>query len=268
MPASGSESGSAAGEDADADAPRDSTSLASASITETDADATPSRPSGRGLPRGRGLAAAITTAVAVALVCFLAGWFLAPRSSSPGEGSAEAGFARDMQMHHDQAVQMAMTVRDLTDDPDVRSLAYDIATSQAQQSGQMFAWLNAWNLPQASTQPTMSWMLQPVVTPGADDMSGHGMSADSTDVPTSMPGYASAADLDRLAAATGTDAERIFLQLMIAHHQGGVEMADAVIARTTNPMVLALARSIVFAQTGEIAYMQQLLDARGGPLDA
>ncbi|WP_378144525.1 DUF305 domain-containing protein [Cnuibacter sp. UC19_7] len=222
----------------------------------------------RSTGRGRGLAAALTTAIAVGLVCFLAGWFLAPRSSSPGEGSAEAGFARDMQTHHDQAVQMAMLIRDRTDDEAVRSLAYDIATSQAQQSGQMFAWLNEWNLPQASTQPPMTWMLQPVITPGADDMAGHGMAAGSGTVPTTMPGFASDADIARLTAAQGTDAERIFLQLMIAHHQGGVEMADAVIARTADPVVLALANSIVFAQTGEIQYMQQLLDARGGPLPA
>jgi uncharacterized protein (DUF305 family) len=224
-----------------------------------DALARPSR-------RGRGVAAAVTTAIAVALVCFLAGWFLAPRSSSPGEGSAEAGFARDMQTHHDQAVQMAMLVRDRTDDPAVRSLAYDIATSQAQQSGQMFAWLNAWNLPQASPTPPMTWMLQPVITGDADDMTAHGMSAGDSTVPDTMPGYATDADLARLTAATGTDAERIFLELMIAHHQGGVEMADAVIARSSNPLVVALANSIVFAQTGEIQYMQELLDARGGPL--
>ncbi len=97
-------------------------------------------------------------------------------------------------------------------------------------------------------------------------MAGHGMAAGSGTVPTTMPGFASDADIARLTAAQGTDAERIFLQLMIAHHQGGVEMADAVIARTADPVVLALANSIVFAQTGEIQYMQQLLDARGGPL--
>jgi uncharacterized protein (DUF305 family) len=218
--------------------------------------------------RGRGFAAALTAAIAVGLVCFLAGWFLAPRASTPGEGSAEAGFARDMQTHHDQAVQMAMLVRDRTDDPAVRSLAYDIATSQAQQSGQMFAWLNAWNLPQASSEPPMTWMLQPVITPGADDMSGHGMSSGDSSVPDTMPGYASDADIARLTAATGSDAERLFLQLMIAHHQGGVEMAEAVIARSDDAMVVALANSIVFAQTGEIQYMQQLLDDRGGPLPA
>lgn len=237
---------------------------------EVEDDASSGRPavSARSAGRGRGLAAALTTAIAVGLVCFLAGWFLAPRSSSPAEGSAEVGFARDMQTHHDQAVQMAMLVRDRTDDEAVRSLAYDIATSQAQQSGQMFAWLNAWNLPQASTQPPMTWMLQPVITPGADDMSGHGMAPGADAVPTTMPGYASDADIARLTAAQGADAERIFLQLMIAHHQGGVEMADAVIARTDDPMVLALANSIVFAQTGEIQYMQQLLEERGGPLPA
>ena len=77
-----------------------------------------------------------------------------------------------------------------------------------------------------------------------------------------MPGMASDADIARLSELSGVEAERLFLQLMIAHHRGGVEMAEAAIARTTNPLVLSLANSITFAQTGEIAYMQELLAAR------
>jgi uncharacterized protein (DUF305 family) len=75
---------------------------------------------------------------------------------------------------------------------------------------------------------------------------------------------ASADDLTRLSQLTGVDAERLFLQLMIAHHLGGVEMAEAAIARTSNPLVVALAKAMTFAQTGEIDYMRDLLAERGG----
>jgi uncharacterized protein (DUF305 family) len=163
-----------------------------------------------------------------------------------------------MQTHHNQAVEMALIIRDQSDDPAIRSLAYDIATSQGQQSGQMYAWLNLWGLPQASAQPEMTWMLQPTL----DGSDGHGHDASAMVPGEPMPGMATADDLDRLARLTDVEAETLFLQLMIAHHQGGVEMAEAALARTTNPLVVALSKAIVFAQSGEIEYMQGLLDER------
>jgi uncharacterized protein (DUF305 family) len=234
-------------------------------------------PDARRPSRGRLTLAAIVAAVLVAVVAFSAGWLAAPRTATPTDTGVEAGFARDMQTHHDQAVQMALIIREQSDDPAIRSLAYDIATSQAQQSGQMYAWLNAWGLPQASTQPEMTWMLQPTLD--GSDAHGHGGAASPTAASDAtgdaaagtpapmvpgepMPGMATSADLDRLSSLTGVEAETLFLQLMIAHHQGGVEMAEAALSRTTNPLVTALAKAIVFAQSGEIQYMQELLAAR------
>ncbi|MCS5717917.1 DUF305 domain-containing protein [Herbiconiux sp. CPCC 205763] len=224
-------------------------------------------------PRGRVAIAAVIAAVLVAVVAFAAGWLAAPRADTPSDTSVEAGFARDMQQHHDQAVQMAMIVREQTDDPEIRQLAYDIATTQSQQSGQMYAWLNSWNLPQASSEPSMTWMSQPTLSGAGSDDHGHGGATPTTGALDAsgmkpgdpMPGMATADDLARLSQLTGADAERLFLQLMIAHHLGGVEMAEAAIARTTNPLVVALAKAMTFAQTGEIDYMRDLLAERGGP---
>ena len=83
------------------------------------------------------------------------------RVSRPAEGSAEAGFARDMQAHHAQAVEMSTMVRDGTEDPEVRSLALDILLTQQQQAGQMYGWLEQWDLPQASLAAPMQWMSEP-----------------------------------------------------------------------------------------------------------
>lgn len=198
------------------------------------------------------------------------GWMLAARDADPSSSSVEAGFARDMQMHHDQAVEMALIVRDRTDDPEIRSLAYDIATSQSQQSGQMYAWLNDWGLPQARPGQTMEWMSEPTLDGSAGQ--GHDHGSPSTNEGTLstapsgenvvMPGMASEADLERLRTASGTDAEVLFLTLMLAHHRGGVDMADAVLERSTHPLVTTLARAIVFAQSGEIDYMESLLAQR------
>jgi uncharacterized protein (DUF305 family) len=215
--------------------------------------------------RWRLVTAAVLAGVIVLVAGLAGGWMLAARQADPSTSSAEAGFARDMQQHHDQAVAMALIVRDTSVDPQIRSLAYDIATSQAQQSGQMYAWLNDWGLPQASADPPMSWMSQPLL--GGSSGSGHGHGAPSAEPsatvsPGTMPGLATEADLASLREAAGTEADVLFLTLMLAHHRGGVEMADAILDRSDHPLVTTLARAIVFAQSGEIDYMEDLLTQR------
>lgn len=216
-------------------------------------------------PARRGVAIFVAAMLALVLVAvaFIVGRVTATSDPPPSNTSAEAGFARDMQTHHAQAVEMSMIVRDLTDDPDIRLLAYDIGTSQSQQAGHMYGWLSVWGLPQSSDQPPMSWMSTPV--PGGPAHAVHadgGGSAEAPDPDALMPGMATRAQLDELRGLTGVPAEKLFLQLMIAHHQGGVEMAEAVLARSSNPVVTNLANSIVQAQQSEIGLMQDLLAAR------
>jgi uncharacterized protein (DUF305 family) len=76
-----------------------------------------------------------------------------------------------------------------------------------------------------------------------------------------MPGMATPEQLAALRSATGDDAVRLFLELMIPHHEGGLEMADAVLARTDVPQVVSLATGIRNAQRAEIVVMQDLLAA-------
>ena len=201
--------------------------------------------------------AAVLTALLLVAASLVVGRLSAPGDDSPLDHSAEAGFARDMQVHHNQAVEMSFIVRDLTDDPAVRLLAYDIATSQSQQAGQMYGWLNTWGLSQAATEPSMTWMTLPTLD------GGHEMGDMSEMTPGGpMPGLATAEQIASLKAATGVEAERIFLTLMIAHHKGGVEMADAVLARSDNRVVVDLATSMVQAQTSEIQLMEDMLAER------
>ena len=179
----------------------------------------------------------------------LLGYGLADNTASPSDSSPEAGFARDMQTHHAQAVEMAFLVRDRTDDEELRTVAYDIITSQQQQAGQMFGWLVQWGLPQTGSRPPMAWV-------GGEHAAAHS-TADGT-----MPGMATKAQLDELRRTTGVEAERIFLRLMIAHHQGGVAMADAAVADARTPEVRTLAGAIAAAQTSEIALLQRMLADR------
>lgn len=78
----------------------------------------------------------------------------------PGEDSPEAGFARDMAIHHAQAVRIAETVHDRTEDLALRVLATDVVLTQQAEIGQMRGWLEAWGLSSGGTEP-LAWMGHP-----------------------------------------------------------------------------------------------------------
>ncbi|ANP71311.1 DUF305 domain-containing protein [Cryobacterium arcticum] len=202
------------------------------------------------------IAAAIAVAM-VALVGYSVGRLSAGDSPAPTATSAEAGFARDMQVHHLQGAELAMIIRDRTTDEEVRRLAYDIALTQSQQAGQLYGWLTEWNLTQAGPEPSMTWMTRP----GRSD-EGHGHTGGAHTPGQRMPGLATDEQIAALTASTGADAERMFLTLMIAHHRGAVDMAEAVQDRANNPSILGFANSVIVSQESEINLMESMLAAR------
>jgi len=217
------------------------------------------------VPAGRGHGRVVLAVVALAALVLgaLAGALLArqPALAAAAEGSVDAGFARDMQAHHAQAVDLAVLVRDRSTDDEVRTVALDILLTQQNQIGQMAGWLSTWGLPAAASEPPMAWM--------AGTGHGHGTAGGTAGDAAgyaAMPGWVSRADLARLTAATGAEADRLFLQLMIPHHQGGVEMAAYAVEHAQRPQVVALARTVVTSQERELTALQDMLDARGGPV--
>jgi uncharacterized protein (DUF305 family) len=194
-------------------------------------------------PRGqRFMAVAAGATVAILAVAGLGLWLLL-QSGAPGDRSAEAGFARDMSMHHIQAVEMALIVQERTEDPAIRILATDIIITQTGQIGQMRGWLDVWGLPPNSSEPPMAWMGHPV--------EGR------------MPGMASPEDIARLRELPVPQMEELFLQLMIVHHVAGVDMAQAVLDRSDNSTVEFLAGRMVDSQQSEIDLMNDMLERRG-----
>jgi uncharacterized protein (DUF305 family) len=157
----------------------------------------------------------------------------------PGNDSAEAGFARDMMVHHAQAVEMAEIVRDKTGSEEVRILAADMALTQQAQIGQMQGWLAVWELPVTGNEPPMSWMGHP--TQGR------------------MPGMATPEEINRLRKLPPEEANKLFLRLMIPHHQAAVPMAEAILGHTDRPEVRQLAEAISASQRAEIGVMQDTL---------
>lgn len=178
-------------------------------------------------------------------------------ASTPGDDSPEAGFARDMQVHHAQAVDMAMTIYAKTSDEKLQALSYDIATGQSAQRGEMYDWLVRWGLPQYGNP--MAWM------DGSGEAGEHGHGGGSDDgTPMSdaemrdAMGMATDAELTELKAASGQAADCLFLELMIRHHEGALPMADAVIDLGSEPRTLAVAESMKAAQTFEIDAMTSM----------
>jgi uncharacterized protein (DUF305 family) len=163
-------------------------------------------------------------------------------TSTPTADSVDVGFAQDMSVHHQQAVQMASWERDHTTDPALKQLAFDIETTQLQQIGRMQGWLGLWGM--ASEAPGgkhMAWM--------ADDAHSHSMTSDQ---------------LRSLRAASGEQMDVLFLQLMLRHHEGGVLMLQYASEHASVPEVRNLAAQMLSSQTSESEYLKQLLAARGG----
>jgi len=168
---------------------------------------------------------------------------------APSADSADAGFARDMAVHHQQAVEMSYVVRDRTKNEEVRRLAYDIAQTQANQRGMLQGWLDLWELPKVSMDPPMTWMGMGGMASGEDG--------------ALMPGMATDAEMKSLNEASGKDAEIRYLQLMYAHHKGGVHMAEGCVEKCEVGVERRLAQGMVEAQESEMRLITDLLKERG-----
>jgi uncharacterized protein (DUF305 family) len=226
-------------------------------MTETSAD--PGAPAADDGPRAgrRWLPALLVAVLAVGLLALGGGLAVAlgiGRTEQPTASSVDAGFARDMSRHHLQAVEMANLATTRSTDPDVLRLAFDIASTQTNQVGRMQGWLTLWGLPLTSGE-TMAWM-------DGGAMAGHDMAAGSDGAV--MPGMATEAELAQLRTLSGTPFDVLFLQLMIRHHQGGLEMAQYGQQHAGQAVVRSLAGAIAETQTAETTTMEDMLRARGG----
>ncbi|WP_431230711.1 DUF305 domain-containing protein [Paenarthrobacter nicotinovorans] len=144
--------------------------------------------------------------------------------------AADVTFAQMMIPHHAQAVQMSEMMLKKQDIPAaVTALATKIKAAQGPEIDMMTGWLKSWN------EPTMM-------------STGH-----------SMNGMMGDEDMNKLAAAQGTEAARLFLQQMTAHHEGAIMMAKTENTAGKNADALKLSKDIVSAQEAEIQEMQKLL---------
>ncbi|HSJ19443.1 MAG TPA: DUF305 domain-containing protein [Nocardioidaceae bacterium] len=189
-------------------------------------------------------------AVAAALTLTLAGCASSESSADPsGFNDADVDFATDMIQHHAQALVMVdMTMgRDL--DPEMVELTEEIRAAQAPEIEQMADWLEDWDQPVPQTSRDHA-------NAHADDHGGD----DGAQMDADMPGMMSAEEMDALEDASGEEFRTMWLEMMIEHHQGAVEMAETVVEEGQNGEVRALAEDVIRTQSDEISTMQDLLE--------
>ncbi len=188
----------------------------------------------------------------------------APAPSEPGAGSApneaDRNFASMMIPHHEQAVAMSETM--LAKDgihPDVTDLAVRIRQAQGPEIETMSGWLGDWDAA-GEADGGHDAGHDPEHDPKHD--SGHGDPSEGESRSASGgsgTGMMSGDQMEDLAAAGGDEASRLFLDSMIEHHEGAVEMAEQELDAGSHPGAKELAASIVQAQESEIKEMEALL---------
>ena len=184
-------------------------------------------------------------------------------ADSTDHNAVDVMFATMMIPHHEGAIEMSELALAQASTQPVKDLATRIKAAQGPEIEQMQGWLVAWN----AAMPMTSGTTAPDSGMGGHDMGSMGgteetaASSSTDDFGMGQMMQMSDADMDALRAATGVEFDKLFLQQMIARHQGAIEMAEVEIARGQNLATLALAESIKSGQTTEIAQMQQMLAA-------
>ncbi|WP_027465408.1 DUF305 domain-containing protein [Curtobacterium sp. UNCCL17] len=158
-------------------------------------------------------------------------------SAASAHNDQDVMFAQMMLPHHEQAVEMSDVLLAKGDgvDPDVVTLAKQIKAEQGPEITQLTSWLQGWGEPTESEHPG----------------SGH-----------SMSGMMSDSDMTDLDQASAKNAGKVFLQQMVQHHEGAVDMARSEVDKGKNTDAVAMAKSIVSSQTEQITQMQDMLASK------
>jgi uncharacterized protein (DUF305 family) len=158
----------------------------------------------------------------------------ATKGSAPSPGPADIRFVEMMVPHHEQAVEMAALAPTRATSDKVKGLADRIGAAQTAEIKQM-----------------RSWLRQHIRS-----VHGHGSAAGHS---MNMPGMATPQQMDQLKNSTGQGFDRLFLTLMITHHQGALTMAHEELTKGTDVLIQEMAQEVVVTQTAEINRMRTLL---------
>lgn len=161
-------------------------------------------------------------------------------SSDSAFSDADVTFAQQMIPHHEQAIEMAERAQGRASSGEVLELAENIEAAQGPEIDTLAGWLETWD--------------QEVPSGGMD----HGDMGHDSD--GAMPGMMDEDAMNDLMAASDADWDRMFLEMMIEHHEGAIEMAQTEVDQGENPDAVAMAEKIISDQQAEITQMQDLLE--------
>jgi len=169
--------------------------------------------------------------------------------SATEHNDTDVAFASAMLQHHAQALSMVDLTRNRPLDPEVQQLVKQIRDAQAPEIKTFTDWLTDWDeeVPETMRDHANAGH-------NMDDMgdSMEGMDSD-------MPGMMSADDMTALNDASDAEFQTMWLEMMVEHHEGAVEMAQAETEDGQYKPAIDLADNIVSSQTGEIETMKGLL---------
>ncbi|WP_328421541.1 DUF305 domain-containing protein [Micromonospora sp. NBC_00389] len=171
-------------------------------------------------------------------------------ASAGAVNDADVMFAQMMIPHHRQAVEMADLAPTRANDAELKDLAAKIKAAQDPEISTMTGWLTGWGKPTAAPEGhAMPGMGTPMP----------GMSAAETGIP-GMAGMASEEQMNKLKADMGSEFDKLFAQMMIAHHKGAIDMAKTEQTDGSNAEAKALAATIEADQAAEVQTLQRILD--------
>lgn len=205
-----------------------------------------------------------------------------------GHDAADVRFAARMLPHHEQALELVDIADGRELSPAVAELVTRIGAAQAPEVAQLESWLEEWRVGATGGDDSAGdtdgdagedgddggWMGMSGGRDGhmdgdhmdgeghmdGDGMDADGMYGDGMHEGAGMPGMVSQAQLVALEAARGRAFERMWLAMMVQHHEGAIEMAQDELEQGEDPAALGLARSIAASQQAEVEEMRDLLD--------
>ena len=158
-----------------------------------------------------------------------------------GYNPDDVAFATNMIPHHQQAVELSALVPDRSTNTELIALANQISAAQQPEINVMKVFLVQWT--EGTGNPTSS----------DSGHAGHGSTM------RTMQGMVDAATMAKLESLNGAEFDKLWLESMISHHQGAIEMAKAELANGDNVDAKSLATNIVTTQEAEIGQMKQML---------
>jgi uncharacterized protein (DUF305 family) len=188
----------------------------------------------------------LATAVVTGVFAAAAIWALGGDDEPPAPMNAvDVGFLQDMLDHHDQALLISNLYLDDQPQGDAAPYAREVIMFQTRDIGWMEDWLAEEGYSRGAPDRTaMEWMDEP--TPVAE-----------------MPGMQTPERLQELADATGAEQDRLWFEIMTAHHVGGVHMGDHAAANGAREEITTFAESVARNQRIEVVEYQRAMERLG-----